>query len=269
MKILIIIIFSLLIFISDSGLAEVPVDVEESFATSNTKLPTYGIDMEGLSRKGSMMFSNGDLKRLYSAIRGNLTEKNDIGASIESGGPQVAPSFYLNSVVFISDKNWTIWINGKKIRMQDINPNIKIESIAKDRAEITWETKDLDIISPVWRSRLEFVEANKENKLERNGYISKKEKIYIPEDGSFVRFTLMPNQTFVSYEMRIAEGFVPETPIVFDSVAANKQNNSNIITTPASTSNQVGTVSSSTIPNQKAPPANTIQTIPPVKSKIN
>lgn len=254
MKILIkIIIFMVFILNADSGFAQVSGDEEGGLATSKAKLPTYGIDIEGLSRKGSMMFTDKDLRRLYSAIRGNITEKSDIGMVSEGTTPQVAPSFYLNSVVFISDKNWAIWINGKKIRMQDINPNIKIESIAKDKAEITWETKDLDIISPAWRSRLEFVEANKENKLEKNGYISKKEKIYIPEDGSFVRFSLMPNQTFVSYDMRIAEGFVPETPIVFESTSSVNNSSLNINSAVPATGPQPNTKNIAN-PNNSAKP---------------
>jgi len=229
-----------------------PVPVEKP-QPEKDKLPSFGIDYENLSRRGSLMFSKRDLQRVYSAIRGNLVNNDQLGGTQPTDQtPKVAPAFYLNSVVFIADKNWAIWVNGKKIRVQDVNPILKVEYVSRDKVEISWETKDLDIISPGWRTKFELGQPDGKNGLKQAGYYSKKYNVSVSLDGALVRFALMPNQTFVSKDMKIMEGFVAETPITVPTSEDGftvQQNNS----TPSPTS--------ATAPATPAPAANGAQQI--------
>ncbi len=68
--------------------------------------------------------------------------------------PQVAPAFYLNSVLFYEDANWTIWLNNRRIRHGRRLNTLNVVRVEEDFVDLLWEPKDLDFMSPGWREKV-------------------------------------------------------------------------------------------------------------------
>jgi hypothetical protein len=68
--------------------------------------------------------------------------------------PTVAPSFYLNSVMFYMPKNWSVWLNHRRIRFGTKMNGLTILNISEDYVDMLWKPMDLDFIAPDWRKKL-------------------------------------------------------------------------------------------------------------------
>ncbi len=179
-------------------------DLKIRFANN---LAFNGSNFEALPWQGSVMFRDEDLTALYEAVKKQLpfsASQGEVG--IEVVTPSVAPAFYLNSVLYNSPKNWTIWLNNRRIRAGAKFPKLEISRIKADKVEFIWETADIDFISPGWAEKVPSIPTKQRKAYGKWAYKSPAGDIFVDETKQFVRFILSPHQTFVSRTMRIAEG---------------------------------------------------------------
>jgi hypothetical protein len=97
---------------------------------------------------------------------------------------------YLASILFISDKNWVVWVNDKKITSQenDKKNDIFISSIQKNMASIIWNISPSKLRVLIGEKAEEF-----SSKINKNGLIE-------------VKFNLHPNQSYILSSEKIIEG---------------------------------------------------------------
>jgi hypothetical protein len=68
--------------------------------------------------------------------------------------PSVAPAFYLNSVMFYIPKNWTLWLNHRRIRVGTEMNGLTVVNIHEDFVDMLWKPADLDFIAPDWKKKV-------------------------------------------------------------------------------------------------------------------
>ncbi len=97
---------------------------------------------------------------------------------------------YLASILYLSPKNWSVWIGDQKITAQtnDKNRELYVKSISKDKAKILWKLSlsKWKIITGK-RSDEKLPKANEANQIEN-------------------LFEIRPNQTFMLNENKVMEG---------------------------------------------------------------
>jgi hypothetical protein len=177
---------------------------------------------------GSIMFDASKIKDLNSALADFISGKNDSKSSNDSANSQagkkvtsildlatkdnISPSFYLNSILFRSDSDWTIWINKKKIlydKVKDMKftiPQLDLVDINDQFVTFVWKTHELAGLSPDWKNKLTKADP-------ADLYYSDNKNIFVKDAGNTIIFKLRPNQSFVVYDMEIREGFVPDHQI--------------------------------------------------------
>lgn len=166
-----------------------------------------GTNFDKLNWRNSMMFPPEKLQVLYNVAKG-LTDQSVGAVFVEVKVPRVAPAFFLNSVLYNTADNWTIWLNSRRIRADATFPELEITKVYRDSVEFIWETDQLDFISPDWEKVVPAIELQEGEEVPRFTYISKDGLVAVDRSRRFVRFTLGPQQTFVSRKMEIREGFV-------------------------------------------------------------
>lgn len=103
---------------------------------------------------------------------------------------EVALDVYLNSIMYKSDSEWAVWMNGKRVTpTKPYNERVSITHITPKYVDLLWETMDLYFIAPDWEDR-----------------VKEATHIRITDNGTKVRLRLFPNQTFISRGMQIIEG---------------------------------------------------------------
>lgn len=184
-------------------------------AVSGPSGPPGGFDGEDFSKLSfpqSLMFSEPELKRLYDAVKGIAPPGEQGGpVMVEVKTPKVAPAFYLNSVLYESPTNWTIWLNARRIRRGAKFPELEIAGVREDRVEFIWQTDSLDFISPDWDKKIVPIPPRPGASLGRWAYVSQGGNIFVDQSRRYVRFFLGPHQTFVSRTMELVEGKVNST----------------------------------------------------------
>lgn len=166
-----------------------------------------GTNFEKLNWPNSLMFPPEKLQVLYNVAKG-LTDQSVDAIFVEVKVPRVAPAFFLNSVLYNTADNWTIWLNSRRIRADATFPELEISKVHRDSVEFIWETDQLDFISPDWEKKVIPIELEEGEEVPRFTYLSKDGLIAVDRSRRFVRFRLGPQQTFVSRRMEIREGFV-------------------------------------------------------------
>ena len=174
-----------------------------------------GSNFEVLKWRNSLMFPPEQLNQLYNAARG-LTDQSVGAVTLEVNVARVAPAFFLNSVLYNTPNNWTIWMNSRRIRAGAKFPELEISRVDRDAVEFIWQTEQLDFISPEWEKTVMPIALKPGEVVPRFVYQSKDGTIAVDRSRRYVRFVLGPHQTFVSRTMKITEGFVKST--TFDSV---------------------------------------------------
>lgn len=101
------------------------------------------------------------------------------------------PQFFLESLVYHSSLDWSIWVSGKKITAEypAIEGELKVTAIDKERVSFEWIPVDMKKVMEIWDKW-------------------PNDDIKVDEYNKTVSFTLLPNQTFSSYVMRVLEGKV-------------------------------------------------------------
>lgn len=150
----------------------------------------------------SIMFREEDADRITLAAQNYLNPPAEKAPTVNTyQKASVSTSFYLNSIIYLSINNWAVWLNNYKLDYSSAGGIVKINSVDSESAEFLWETRNLDKISPNWRSKLQQIN----DKL----YRSQDRLIQITvgaEENSYIIFKLKPNQTFVVQDLAIIEG---------------------------------------------------------------
>ncbi|MFO0388621.1 MAG: hypothetical protein ACK502_02730 [Alphaproteobacteria bacterium] len=112
------------------------------------------------------------------------------------------PQFFLESLVFHTDVDWTIWLNGQRITPANGSQDITVTSVDKNQVTLQWRPGDFEKVKKAWAK-------------------AQHESIQVDEVAGLVFFTLKPNQTFSSYVMKVLEGKV--LPVTVDYQAVEKE----------------------------------------------
>lgn len=157
---------------------------------------------------GSLMYSPNDYKKLRDAIiiyqrlvrrgtpNGFLTGVSAIERRV--------PTFFLNSIVFLSKDNWTFWLNNKKYTMGKQTEIFQVINVARDNVQLLWKPEQsINQWAPNWQNNLTITSGG--------DYVSDNGAIWVNGTGDEIHFTLHPNQTFDPQEMHIIEGLPKET----------------------------------------------------------
>ncbi len=121
-----------------------------------------------LPRSTSLMFSDSDIAKLYTALR-SYNNNDQFLAQVEweeSQASQVdkqkeevkAPVFVLDSILYLNAQKWSVWINGTRFRRNQGTNDFRILQVSEDEVEILWQSFQLDEISPGWKSKLVSLE---------------------------------------------------------------------------------------------------------------
>lgn len=176
--------------------------VEKAFVESLFFTKT---EMEKI-RLAASAFANrrsGDIASSEFDVEGYLSQAEKIKQARAQERYYTYPQFYLESLVFHTDTDWSVWINGRKIISSSNNENdeIFVESITKSQVTVRWRPYDMERL----RENFQKQAVNDET-------------VEIQDDA--VYFALKPNQTFSSYAMRVLEGKL--LPVTVDNKAIEK-----------------------------------------------
>jgi hypothetical protein len=212
---------------------------EENTDKTPEEKPYQPYDGEDISKLNAgfetILFKDSNLEPLYNALsrRKNVIAKNreNIQQTTQQEAEEEqkeedlsdkniqAPSFYLTTILYPKDKNWTIWLNGNKVR-KEIKlqpPEPEIIKVRASKVTFIWKSDMLDKLSPKFRNILRKVTENDDVSREADSgwdYISNDGKIVFDSIRKKVKFTIGINQTFSVYNAKIFEGFVPPTNLI-------------------------------------------------------
>lgn len=128
----------------------------------------------------------------------------------QSGGagqlPLVAPVFHLDSVLYISPDNWSIWLGGKKVSFGkpaqvDVG-KLEIAKVTENSVTMIWSENRIERIFPKWRSYF--------NPLGDSRFSSNNKNIVADLQTGDISFVLGVNQTLDTASMKILEGEIKE-----------------------------------------------------------
>lgn len=229
--------------------AEEPAVAEEPSPDNKEQVNTQKVDYRPPSIEdfraawsGSLMFDSEDLKSLTKAMNeirlGDQTSVvdavkdvvNDVKEGVEKKElkyPILSPFFYVNSIIYISDNDWIVYINNQKFISTDANkmlsliPNLMITRVSEHDVQLQFRTEFLDFVSPGWVQKMRPVRGQSEYKgtdqpvrivrhrLKNNRYSNPK-TLESPAD---IAFVLEPNQSFSVYDVSIKEGEATPTAL--------------------------------------------------------
>lgn len=208
--------------------------------------PETTTDKEGLTENGwhgSLMFPVSELRRFTEALEAyarRMRSKTKEGENYDNlpvpetipnpldqqaGPPKIeAKAFFLSSVAYLNDKEWTVWINGQVYTLAVPPTDFEIVSVKERQVTLRWKVtpEEIETVFPHWREKVTVVEDEtkivapaapaqadkKEKTLMASGVV-----IYYVKSGQFLQFTLHSNQTFVSRGMEIVEGKVESSVV--------------------------------------------------------
>lgn len=130
----------------------------------------------------------------------------------QSGGAEqlrlVAPVFHLDSVLYISPDNWSIWLGGKKVSFGkpaqaqvDIG-KLEIAKVTENSVTMIWSENRIERIFPKWRSYF--------NPLGDRRFASNNKNIVVDLQTGDISFVLGINQSLDTASMKILEGEIKE-----------------------------------------------------------
>jgi len=137
-------------------------------------------------------FKQGNDNSLDTQILNQNTVKQKSIFNFEQGSIYI----YLNSIMYVSKNNWSIWISGNKItNLTNDNSEIKVIDIFPSLVKLAW-TFDLN--------QWEVINPNK---------LIPESNYTINDDKVTLTFSLSPNQSFLPVLNQIIEGKVKETKV--------------------------------------------------------
>ena len=118
--------------------------------------------------------------------------------------PPDIPFFYLSSIMYHSENDWALWINGKRYTARapkSADGKISVESITPDEATISWApTQFARLQAMIGSQALGAPSKHYTNAADSTG------KFSVDDAAKRILFTLHINQTFYTKAVRIGEG---------------------------------------------------------------
>ena len=128
---------------------------------------------------------------------------------------KILPNIYLGSIIYHSPTQWVAMVNGVMIDSDNNNlqNSFYIKRVSRKAVELVWKPKNFNLLSVSYKNLSDREKANKVN-------------IMLDNKNASVTLLLMPNQTFISKEVSIKEGFVKQIlPEIKSETANNKLEN--------------------------------------------
>lgn len=230
------------------------------YAVLHTAMPALAQEAESVAEKSkdielkSLFFTDQEMEKIrqsqaaYANRKVGASEQTDFdeeewfsqAGEIKQARSQdryfTYPQFFLESLVFHTDIDWTIWLNGQRITPANTTKDITVTSVDKNQVALQWRPSDFEKVKKTWEK-------------------AKHDLVKVDETAGLVFFTLKTNQTFSSYVMKVLEGKVMPVTVdyqaiekefqeklvvpekISEEVIAPKDNNGNLDSMPASSQN--------------------------------
>ena len=106
----------------------------------------------------------------------------------------------LNSILFLNNKHWAIWINDSKLTSTDEENklNILVDEVTPKKVKLRWITDNLSIYSPDWKKKSKYISYNTSKIRNYNIYVRLLEDMFYE-----VSFSLAPKQRLDLHNMAI------------------------------------------------------------------
>ncbi len=130
--------------------------------------------------------------------------------------PKAYPVFYLASIAYDSDRDWTVWVSGHKITAQKNETDLTIVRLSPDSVTFLWKP---DFIKALLHRQDENSFAPLDKVKNR---LSTMQTLKMDEKTGNVEFTLRQNQAFSAGYFGIFEGYI-ESPVI-ETIDPNKSN---------------------------------------------
>lgn len=177
----------------------------------------------GSSWEGTLMFSEKDVNDLLAVYRSyqmgetNVVEGEErriedfLRPQEEEDVPEEILQLSLASIIYHTDADWTIWVNGKRyyrdIAMEgftvgDRQSQVKVMDVTPTSVSFIWEPipASFSKVAQRWQEKQRFSDHA------QSPQVAKNEQIDFNDENRTVAVTLRPNQTFVSRFMSVMEG---------------------------------------------------------------
>lgn len=130
------------------------------------------------------------------------------------------PAVYLGSIIYENPKDWTIWLNGKRLRPgEELSRNVEVIDVNEESVVVELVMEQLDILVEDWP----YIMVPYEGRVLRENfagggewsYISKNGDVLLDDLSGIVRAEIGLYQSFSAAEMAVVEGKVtPEQVVV-------------------------------------------------------
>lgn len=179
----------------------------------------------GSSWEGTLMFSEKDVNDLLAVYRSyqmgetemveEMGEERDIDIYLrpqeEEDTPEEILQLALASIIYHTDADWTIWVNGKRyyrdIAMEgftvgDRQSQVRVVDATPTSVSFIWEPipASFSKVAQRWQEKQRFSDHA------QSPQVAKNEQVEFNAGDQTVAVTLRPNQTFVSRFMSVLEG---------------------------------------------------------------
>lgn len=164
------------------------------------------------SWKGSLLFLPSELQALKEALESAAatassaeTDTSTIQSLVSNIPNSFSPTYYLNSILYVSPDNWAIWVNGIRYSSQSESSNInnsdqlEVTAISPLSARIRTRMRLLSRIYPTWQEKFS-------PNIDGDFVANHDKTILISKEKDFITFSLKPNQSLALSTMEIREG---------------------------------------------------------------
>lgn len=184
----------------------------------------------GSSWEGTLMFSEQDVNDLLAVYRSYQMGETELVEEVGEGRrledflnpqeteevPEEILQLSLASIIYHTDADWTIWVNGKRyyrdtamagFAVGDSQSQVKVVDITPSSVSFVWEPipASFSKVAQRWQEKQRFSDHA------QSPQVAKNEQVDFNRENRTVAVTLRPNQTFVSRFMSVMEGQLSRT----------------------------------------------------------
>jgi len=176
--------------------------IDENTITTEQKEAETKTEYKGSDYK-SLIFTEKELTKLIKIL---VAKKVEVEALIPTAEvleeQKVTTTIFLNSIMYLSQDSWTIWVNEKKIsNYEKDSGDLKVLEITSDKVKFLWTVSKTkwEIMMPNFNFDNSISKINENNEVE-------------------TIFTLKPNQSFLPETSKIVEGKVKIEEITTEAI---------------------------------------------------
>lgn len=132
--------------------------------------------------------------------------------------PAEYPAFFLSSIVYKNQSDWSVWMGGGKITSHKNDTDVTVEHISPNAVTFSWKPAYPDALKQRQQKKLFAPTEAVKNKL------AAQQRMVFDEETGRVTFTLRQNQTFTVGYFKTFEGFVPSPKLAALAQVNNAEN---------------------------------------------